>query len=200
MLEHFGDPQSFGALIVTRRQGNCAPFAPIGTPLVTARTDAPQQTIVLSLRQRLTRTFVFKGGKILISPAILRHCEENEQESFSGRWFCLSNFPNAQRYREVFPEFYKILLESFPPHCTPIALTQKLWQNTTYPQLDGLNNWFNAFTIIVGSTIKYLQSKIRGMTAPFAPTRLRVMQQWLIAVWFSLFCYNCKPVDNSRWP
>jgi len=32
--------------------------------------------------------------------------------------------------------------------------------------------------------IEYLQSKIGGITAPFAPTWLRVSQQLLVAVWF----------------
>jgi len=32
------------------------------------------------------------------------------------------------------------------------------------------------------STFGYLQSKIGEMTAPFAPTWLRVRQQWLMAV------------------
>jgi len=34
------------------------------------------------------------------------------------------------------------------------------------------------------STLDYLQSKIGGMTALFAPTWLRVRQQLLMAVWF----------------
>ena len=60
--------------------------------------------------------------------------------------------------------------------------------------LRGHNNFFSTFEF------EYLQSKIRGMTAPFAPTWLRVRQQCLMAVWFWSFCCNCKPVGNSRSP
>jgi len=49
----------------------------------------------------------------------------------------------AQTYRKVFPEFFLILPESSPAPRTPIVLTQKLWQNTYYLQLGGLNNWFS---------------------------------------------------------
>jgi len=47
----------------------------------------------------------------------------------------------AQKYREVFPKFLKSC-PNFPPLLTPIALMQKLWQNASYLQLSGLNNWF----------------------------------------------------------
>ena len=46
----------------------------------------------------------------------------------------------AQKYWEDFPEFFKSC-PNLPPFRTPIALTQKLWQNTRYLQLSGLNNW-----------------------------------------------------------
>jgi len=65
----------------------------------------------------------------------------------------------------------------------PITLMQKLWQNTGYLQLSGLNNWFYV-VINFCSTLEYLQSKISRMTAPFAPTWGCVSQQQLVAVWF----------------
>jgi len=84
----------------------------------------------------------------------------------------------AKTYREVFPEFFKSC-PNLPPLRTPIALTQKLWQNTSHVKLGGLINWFyvairnNNFC----STLEYLQYKIWGMTAHFAPTWLHVKQQ-----------------------
>jgi len=47
----------------------------------------------------------------------------------------------VQKYREVFLNFFN-LVRIFPPLRTHIALTQKLWQNSSYLQLSGLNNWF----------------------------------------------------------
>jgi len=35
---------------------------PVITPLITARSDAPQQTMILSFNQRLTGTFGLRGG------------------------------------------------------------------------------------------------------------------------------------------
>jgi len=51
---------------------------------------------------------------------------------------------------------------------------QKLWQNTCYLQLGGLNN---CFFYNFCSAFEYLQSKIGGMAALFAPTWLRAWQQ-----------------------
>jgi len=42
---------------------------------------------------------------------------------------------------EIFPEFFKSC-PNLAPLRTPIALTQKLWQNTSYLQPGGLINWF----------------------------------------------------------
>jgi len=66
----------------------------------------------------------------------------------------------AQTYREVFPEFFKILPQSSLLPCTPIALTQKLWQNTTYLQLSGLNNWFYAVIIIFAQHLSICSPKL----------------------------------------
>jgi len=74
----------------------------------------------------------------------------------------------AQKKREVFSEFFKSS-PNLPPLRTPIALTQKLWQNTSHLQLSRLTN---------------LQSTIGGMTASFAPTWRPVSQQLLTAVRF----------------
>jgi len=47
----------------------------------------------------------------------------------------------AQKYGKFFLNFFNLVRTS-PSLRMPIALTQKLWQNTSYLQLSGLNNWF----------------------------------------------------------
>ena len=65
----------FGALIKIWRPGNCAP-CPFVTPLITARSDAPQQIMVHSSNQRHKGTLGFRRGNIFNSPEFLRHFEE----------------------------------------------------------------------------------------------------------------------------
>jgi len=81
-LRLFGDPQSFGALIVIRRRGNCAPCSPSLRPLNTARSDAPQQIMVHSSNQRHTGTLGLQWGRIFNSPEFLRHFEEKRIGEF----------------------------------------------------------------------------------------------------------------------
>jgi len=135
LLWLFGAPQSFSALIVIWRPDNCAPCP----PLITARSDAPQQIMVHTSNQRHTGTMGFRRGKIFISPEFLRHFEEKRIGEFCRAMVQFQKF--AQKYREVSPEFFWSC-PNLPPLRTPIALTQKLWQNTSYLQLSGLNNWF----------------------------------------------------------
>jgi len=71
----------FGALIVIRRPGNCAP-CPFVTPLITARSDAPQQIMVHSSNQRHKGTLGFRRGKIFNSHEFLRHFEEKRVGEF----------------------------------------------------------------------------------------------------------------------
>jgi len=66
----------------------------------------------------------------------------------------------APTYWEVFPELFKILPESSPPPRTLFALTQKLWQNTTYLQLVGLNNWFYAVITIFAQHLNICSPKL----------------------------------------
>jgi len=47
----------------------------------------------------------------------------------------------AKNIGKFFLNFLNLVRIS-PPLRTPIALTQKLWQNTSPLQLSGLNNWF----------------------------------------------------------
>ena len=52
---------------------------------------------------------------------------------------CFRNLP--KNIGKFFLNFLNLVRIS-PPYRTPTDLTQKLWQNTSYPQLSGLNNWF----------------------------------------------------------
>jgi len=105
--------------------GQSCPLAPFVTPLVTARGDAPQQIMVHSSNQRHTGTLGFRRGKIFNTPEVLRHFEETRIGEFCRAMVLFQKL--AQKYREVFPEFFK----SCPNLRTPIALTQTLWQNTS---------------------------------------------------------------------
>jgi len=66
----------------------------------------------------------------------------------------------AQTYREVFSEIFKILSKSSPRPRTPIALTQRLLQNTSYLQLGGLNNWFYAAITIFAQHLNICSLKL----------------------------------------
>ena len=72
-------PRSFGALIAIRCPGNCAALALVFAPMITARSDAPRHTVVLSSpNKRLREPLALGRGKIFNSPEFLRHREENE--------------------------------------------------------------------------------------------------------------------------
>jgi len=133
--------------------------------------------------QRHKGTLSFRRGNIFNLPEFLRHFEEKRIGEF---WRAMVLFQKlAHKYRQVFPEFCKSCPD-LPPIFTPIALTQELWQNTSYLQVSGLNNWFYVVITIFAQhlSICRIQSKIDGMTAPFGPTWRRVRQQLLMAVWF----------------
>ena len=115
------------------------PLAPVVTPLVvvTARSDAPQQIMVHSSSQRHTGTLGFRWGKIFNSPEFLRHVEETGIGEFCKAMVLFQKL--AQKYREVFPEFFK--------SCPNLPLTSYAYSFntetfTSYLQLSGLNNWF----------------------------------------------------------
>jgi len=65
----------------------------------------------------------------------------------------------AQKYPEVFPEFFNLVRISRPLRMR-IALTQKLWQNTSYLQLSGLNNWFYVVITIFAQHLNMFTSKL----------------------------------------
>jgi len=88
----------------------------------------------------------FRRGKIFNSPEFLRHLEEKRMGEFCRTMVLFQKI--ARKYREVFPEFFQSC-PNLPPLRTPVALTQKLWQNTSYLQRSGLNNWFYMVIIIL---------------------------------------------------
>jgi len=65
----------------------------------------------------------------------------------------------AQTYRDVFPEFLKFC-PNLPPLRTPIALTQKLCQNTSYLQLGGLINWLYVVITIFAQHLNICSPKL----------------------------------------
>ena len=92
-----------------------------------------------------------------------------------------------------------LILSESPPR-TPIASTQKLWQNTSYLQLSGLNNWFYVFTTLFAQHLNICSPKLVEWLRLLPPPGDASGNSLMMAVWFWTFCWNCKPVDNSRWP
>ena len=75
------------------------------------------------------------------------------------------------------------------------AITQKLWQSTSFVQLGRMNNWLYAIMTIFAHGSKFAVQNLRDDCA-IRPNWLRAWPQWLMAVWFWSFCCNCKPVDS----
>jgi len=98
--------------------GESSPLPPIVTPLVTARSDAPQQIMVHSSNQRHTGTLGFMRGKIFNSPKFLRHFEEKRIGEFCRAMVLFQKL--AQKYREVFLNFWNLVRTS-PSLRTPIV-------------------------------------------------------------------------------
>jgi len=102
-------------------------------------------------------TLAFRRDKIFNSPEFLRHAEEKRIGEFCRAMVLFQKL--AQKYREVLPEFFNLVRIS-PPLRTPIALTQKLWQNTRYLQLSGLNNWFYMVITIFAQHLNMCSPKL----------------------------------------
>ena len=89
--------------------GELCPFV---TPLITARSDAPQQIMVHSSNQRHKGTLGFRRGNIFNSPEFLRHFEETRIGEFCRAMVLFQKL--ARKYWEVFPEFFDLVRIS--PH------------------------------------------------------------------------------------
>ena len=89
--------------------------------------------MVHSSNQRHMGTLGFRRGKIFNLPEFLRRFVEIRIGEFCRAVVLFQKL--AQKYREVFPEFFKSC-PNLPPLRTSIALTQKLWRNTTYSLVD----------------------------------------------------------------
>jgi len=85
--------------------GKSCPLHTVVTPLVTARSNASQQIMLHSSIQRRTGTLGFRWGKIFKSPEFLHHVEETQIGEFCRAMVLFQKL--AQKYREVFPEFFK---------------------------------------------------------------------------------------------
>jgi len=133
------------------------PLAPVVTPVITARSDAPQEFMVHCSNQRHTEARGVGGAKFSIHPNFCASLRRNEWENFAGRWLCFRDLPIS--IGKFFLSFFKFV-RIFPPLRTPIALTQKLWQNTTYLQLSGLNNWFYVVITIFAQHLNICSPKL----------------------------------------
>jgi len=93
----------------------------------------------------------------------------------------------AQTYRAVFPLFFYSSPNLTPPPRTPIALTQKLWQNISYLQLGSMNNWFYPVMTIFAQHLNICSPKL-GNNGNFRPH--------LTTIGGGTFCkvsgHNCK--------
>ena len=102
-----------------RRPGNVPLLHPVVTAMTTARSDAPQQTMVLSSHQRLTGIFGIRGGGIFQFARIFEPLWGKRTGKFWRVMILLKQL--SQTCWEVYLEFLKILPESSPPPRTPIA-------------------------------------------------------------------------------
>ena len=137
----FGDPQSFGALIVIRRLGNCAPCPPSLRPWLLRAATPLNKSWYTALTRGISEPRVLGGAKFSIRP---NFCAPEEKRIGEYCRAIVLFQKLAQKYREVFPEVFKSCPNLPPPLRTPIVLTQKLWQNTSYLQFGGLNKWIYA--------------------------------------------------------
>jgi len=80
------------------------PLAPVVTPLITVRSDAPQQINLHRSNQRHKKTLDFRRGKIVNWPEFLRHFEEKRIGEFCRAMVQFQKL--AQKYPGVFSEFF----------------------------------------------------------------------------------------------
>jgi len=70
--------------------------------------------MVHNTNQRHTGSLGFRGRKLLNFPEFLPHFEENELESFTGRWFFLRNLP--KHIGKFFLNFLNLVQIAPSPH------------------------------------------------------------------------------------
>jgi len=80
------------------------PLSLVFTPMITARSDTPQQIMVHNSNERHTGTLAFRRDKIFNSPEFLRHFEEKRIGEFCRAMVLFQKL--APKYQEVFPEFF----------------------------------------------------------------------------------------------
>ena len=99
----------------------------------------------------------FGGATFSIRPNFCAPLRKNEFYNFAGRWFCFRNLP--KNIAKFFLKFLKLVRTS-SSLCTPIVLTQKRWQNASYLQLSGLNNWFYVVITIFAQHLNICSPKL----------------------------------------
>jgi len=157
LLGLFGARRLFGAPIVIRRPRNCAPCPPSLRPWLLRAATHLNKSWYTALTRGIREPCPLGGTKFAIRPNFCANLRKNEYENFAGRWFCFRNLP--KNIGKFFLNFFNLVRIS-PPLRTPIALTQKLWQNTSYLQLSGLNNWFYVVTAIFAQRLNICSPKL----------------------------------------
>jgi len=153
----------FGALTVFRGPGNCAPCPPsLRRWLLRAATrlNKPWYT---TLTRGIREPWALGGSKFSIRPNFFPTSRKTNRKVLQGDDAACAICPNIGKFFLTF----LILSKSSPAPCTPIALTQKLWQNTSYLQLGGLNNWFYVVVTIFAQHLNICSPKLREWRRPF---------------------------------
>ena len=103
LLGLFGAPQSFGALIVIRRPGNCAPCPPWLHPWLLRVVTPLNKSWYTALARGIWEPWALGGAKFSIRPNFAPLLRKNEWENFARRWFCFKTLP--KNYGKVFLNF-----------------------------------------------------------------------------------------------
>jgi len=112
----FGDPQSFGALIVIRRLGNCAPCPPSLRPWLLRAATRLNKSWYTAVTRGKREPWALGGAKFSIHPNFCATSRKNEWENFAGRWFCFKKLP--ENIGKFFLNFFN-LVRIFP-HFVPL--------------------------------------------------------------------------------
>jgi len=149
--------RTFRRPAVIRRPGNCSPCPlSLRTWLLRGATRL-NKSWYTALTRGIQEPWALGGAKFSIRLNFWATFRKNEQENFAGRWFCFRILP--KNIGKFFLHFFDLVRIS-PPLRTPIVLTQKLWQNTSYLQLSGLNNWFYVVITIFAQHLNIWSPKL----------------------------------------
>ena len=129
----------FVAFIVIRRPGNCAPWPPSLRPWLLCSATRLNKSWYTALNRGIRELWDLGGEIFWILPNFCATVRKMNWRVLQGDGSSYETCPNISG---SFSWIFLILCKSPPPLRTPIVLTQKLWQITSYLQLTALNNWF----------------------------------------------------------